>query len=164
MSLCRPLTCTNTSRTTGERNSLKLFDLIIKYPIKVPDLEPVCEDEDNKLEVVSGDEGFLVEDLLSTPDLIQQSVADEARRASEARVQVERHVGARRYTAATGQVHLEPETHNNNNNNTITQVRSTWGLHYRAGSSLSGLTSGNTLGFPSYDAGSLFSGLDLHLC
>ena len=36
------------------------------------------------------------------------------------------------------------------------------GLYYEAGFSLSGLTSGKTLGFRSYDAGSLFSGLDLH--
>ena len=38
----------------------------------------------------------------------------------------------------------------------------TRGLYYEAGFSLSELTSGKTLGFRSYDAGSLLSGLDLH--
>ena len=38
----------------------------------------------------------------------------------------------------------------------------TRGLYYEAGFSLSELTSGKTRGFRSYNAGSLFSGLDLH--
>ena len=37
-----------------------------------------------------------------------------------------------------------------------------WGLYYKAGFSLSRLTSGKTRAFRSYDAGSLFSGLDPH--
>ena len=42
------------------------------------------------------------------------------------------------------------------------EVWFTRGLHYEAGFSLSELTSGKTLGFRSYDAGLLLSGLDLH--
>ena len=38
----------------------------------------------------------------------------------------------------------------------------TRGLYYEAGFSLSGLTSGKSLAFRSYDAGSLFSRLDFH--
>ena len=43
-----------------------------------------------------------------------------------------------------------------------TGAQQTRGLYYEAGFSLSQLTSGKTLAFRSYDAGSLFSGLDLH--
>ena len=42
------------------------------------------------------------------------------------------------------------------------QQQFTRGLYYEAGFSLSRLTSGKTRAFRSYDAGSLFSGLDLH--